>query len=131
MNGTIGNNPRRTRLIALPGHFSRDKGRPRRHENCLAALSKLHSPPVYAKNPRRKRQHLLGHTLKGIGMSLGISTNLEAVTAQYVDVRLERKQSVLETYHKALQPQKAASEKGAEQKEAPKKSKKKSSEMEL
>ena len=63
---------------------------------------------------------ILGHTLKGIGMSLGISTNLEAVTAQYVDVRLERKQSVLETYHKALQPQKAASEKGAEQKEAAK-----------
>ena len=47
---------------------------------------------------------ILGHTLKGIGMSLGISSNLEAVTAQYVDVRLERKQSVLETYHKALQP---------------------------
>lgn len=37
---------------------------------------------------------ILGHTLKGIGISLGISTNLEAVTAQYVDVRLERKQSV-------------------------------------
>ncbi len=36
---------------------------------------------------------ILGHTLKGIGISLGISTNLEAVTAQYVDVRLERKQS--------------------------------------
>ena len=34
---------------------------------------------------------ILGHTLKGIGMSLGISTNLEAVTAQYVNVRLERK----------------------------------------
>ena len=32
---------------------------------------------------------ILGHTLKGIGMSLGISTNLEAVTAQYVNVRLE------------------------------------------
>lgn len=30
---------------------------------------------------------ILGHTLKGIGMSLGISTSLEAVTAQYVDVR--------------------------------------------
>lgn len=45
---------------------------------------------------------ILGHTLKGIGMSLGISTNLEAVTAQYVDVRLERKKSVLEIYHKAL-----------------------------
>jgi len=34
---------------------------------------------------------ILGHTLKGIGMSLGISTNLESVTAQYVDVQLERK----------------------------------------
>ena len=33
---------------------------------------------------------ILEHTLKGIGMSLGIATNLEAVTAQYVDVRLER-----------------------------------------
>ena len=29
---------------------------------------------------------ILGHTLKGIGISLGISTNLEAVTAQYVCV---------------------------------------------
>ena len=48
---------------------------------------------------------ILGHTLKGIGISLGISTNLEAVTAQYVDVRLERKQSVLQTYHRTLQPQ--------------------------
>ena len=74
---------------------------------------------------------ILGHTLKGIGMSLGISTNLEAVTAQYVDVRLERKKTVLETYHKALHPQKNTTEKGAEQKDTPKKSKKKSSEMEL
>lgn len=40
---------------------------------------------------------ILGHTLKGIDMSLGISTNLEAVTAQYVDVRIERKKTVLET----------------------------------
>ena len=71
---------------------------------------------------------ILGHTLKGIGMSLGISTNLEAVTAQYVDVRLERKKTVLETYHKALHPQKNTTEKGAD---TPKKSKKKSSEMEL
>ena len=38
-------------------------------------------------------------------MSLGISTNLEAVTAQYVDVRLERKRDVLSVYHRALQPQ--------------------------
>ena len=47
---------------------------------------------------------ILGHTLKDIGMSLGISANLEAVTAQYVDMRLERKKGVLETYHKALHP---------------------------
>ena len=45
---------------------------------------------------------ILGHTLKGIGMSLGISTNLEAVTARYVDVRLERKREVLDVYHKAV-----------------------------
>ena len=45
---------------------------------------------------------ILGHTLKGIGLSLGISTNLEAVTARYVDVRLERKKEVLETYHKSV-----------------------------
>ena len=70
---------------------------------------------------------ILGHTLKGIGMSLGISTNLEAVTAQYVNVRLERKKAVLKTYHKALHPQKPAPDKGSE----PKKAKKKSSEIEL
>ncbi len=70
---------------------------------------------------------ILGHTLKGIGMSLGISTNLEAVTAQYVNVRLERKKAVLETYHKALHPQKPTPDKGSE----PKKAKKKSSEIEL
>ena len=74
---------------------------------------------------------ILGHTLKGIGMSLGISTNLEAVTAQYVDVRLERKKAVLETYHKALHPQKSNSEKDASNKDAPKKTKKKSSDIEL
>ena len=74
---------------------------------------------------------ILGHTLKGIGMSLGISTNLEAVTAQYVDVRLERKKSVLETYHKALHPQNSVSKKEGAQKDAPQKSKKKSSDMEL
>ena len=70
---------------------------------------------------------ILGHTLKGIGMSLGISTNLEAVMAQYVNVRLERKRAVLETYHKALHPQKPTPDKGSE----PKKAKKKSSEIEL
>lgn len=37
---------------------------------------------------------ILGHTLKGIGMSLGISTNMADVTARYVDVRLDRKRTV-------------------------------------
>jgi integrase len=45
---------------------------------------------------------ILGHTLKGVGIHLGISTNLDAVTQQYVDVRIERKLSVLNTYHKAV-----------------------------
>lgn len=70
---------------------------------------------------------ILGHTLKGIGISLGISTNLEAVTAQSADVRLERKKTVLETYHKALHPQKEP-EKPAK---SAKHNKKKSSEVEL
>lgn len=47
---------------------------------------------------------ILGHSLKGVGIQLGISTNLEAVTAQYIDVRLDRKQAVLDAYHKALHP---------------------------
>ena len=44
-------------------------------------------------------------------MTLGISSNLEAVTAQYVDVRLERKQTVLETYHNALHMEKSEQKK--------------------
>jgi len=66
---------------------------------------------------------ILGHTLKGIGMSLGISTNLEAVTAQYVDVRLDRKKAVLDAYHNALHPKQAA-------KQEAKKSKKRNHDME-
>ena len=50
---------------------------------------------------------ILGHTLKGIGMSLGISTNMADVTARYVDVRLDRKATVLEAYHKAMFPREA------------------------
>ena len=41
-------------------------------------------------------------SLKGIGIQLQLSTNLEAVTAQYVNVRLDRKLFVLDTYHKAV-----------------------------
>lgn len=73
---------------------------------------------------------ILGHTLKGIGMSLGISTNLEAVTAQYVNVRLERKRDVLDTYHQALHPQKQEKADATPEK-LPEATKKKSSEMEL
>ena len=46
---------------------------------------------------------ILGHTLAGIGVSLGLSMNFEAVTARYVDVRLERKKEVLDAYHNALE----------------------------
>lgn len=45
---------------------------------------------------------ILGHSLKSIGIQLQLSTNLEAVTAQYVNVRLDRKLVVLDTYHKAV-----------------------------
>jgi hypothetical protein len=38
---------------------------------------------------------VLGHTLAGIGASLGLSMNFEALTARYVDVRLERKRKCL------------------------------------
>ena len=47
---------------------------------------------------------VLGHTLAGIGVSLGLSMNFEAVTARYVDVRLERKKEVLDAYHKGGDP---------------------------
>lgn len=46
---------------------------------------------------------VLGHTLAGIGVSLGLSMNFEAVTARYVDVRLERKKEVLDAYHSAVE----------------------------
>lgn len=50
---------------------------------------------------------ILGHSLKGAGIQLGISSNLDTVTAQYVDVRLERKQVVLDIYHRAVLEPKA------------------------
>jgi hypothetical protein len=45
---------------------------------------------------------ILGHSLKGVGMQLGISSSLDSVTAQYVDVRLDRKRAVLNDYHNAV-----------------------------
>lgn len=45
---------------------------------------------------------ILGHSLKGIGNQLNLAANLGTVTAQYVDVRLARKQFVLDAYHNAV-----------------------------
>jgi integrase len=45
---------------------------------------------------------VLGHHTPQIGASLGLSMNFEAVTARYVDVRLERKKEVLDLYHAAV-----------------------------
>lgn len=45
---------------------------------------------------------ILGHSLKGVGIQLGISNNLSSVTEQYVSVRIDRKTSVLDTYHQAV-----------------------------
>ena len=45
---------------------------------------------------------ILGHSLKGIGIQFQLSTNLEAVAAQYVEVRLERKLIVLNLYHQEV-----------------------------
>jgi integrase len=53
---------------------------------------------------------ILGHTLKGLGMSLGITGSLESVTAQYIDVRLDRKKLILDAYHGALGLKKDAPE---------------------
>ena len=50
---------------------------------------------------------ILGHSLKGVGIQLGIKGGLEAVTERYIDVRIERKRIVLEKYHRAvLKPKK-------------------------
>ena len=70
---------------------------------------------------------VLGHTLAGIGASLGLSMNFEAVTARYVDVRLERKKEVLDAYHSAA-PEKP---KEAEPKKGKRAAKKKHSEIDL
>jgi integrase len=65
---------------------------------------------------------ILGHSLKGVGMQLGISTSLDSVTAQYVDVRVDRKKIVLDAYHNALH--------SIEKKEAIKNPRKKNIDME-
>ena len=74
---------------------------------------------------------VLGHTLAGIGVSLGLSMNFEAVTARYVDVRLERKKEVLDAYHGAVKQSDPAKAEKAEPKKAKSAAKKKSSDLEL
>jgi len=66
------------------------------------------------------------------GASLGLSMNFEAVTARYVDVRLERKKEVLDAYHGALDNAiPAAAKESATPKKGESTGKKKSDEMEL
>lgn len=77
---------------------------------------------------------VLGHTLSGIGVSLGLSMTFEAVTARYVDVRLERKKEVLDAYHgvvKQADPAKAEKVEPKKAKSAKSTAKKKSSDSEL
>ena len=74
---------------------------------------------------------VLGHTLAGIGVSHGLSMNFEAVTARYVDVRLERKKEVLDAYHGAVKQSDPAKAEKAEPKKAKSAAKKKSSDLEL
>ena len=74
---------------------------------------------------------VLGHTLAGIGVSLGLSMNFEAVTARYVDVRLERKKEVLDAYHGAVKQAAPPKDKETEPKKAKSAAKKKSSDLEL
>lgn len=50
---------------------------------------------------------ILGHSLKGIGIQLGLSGSLEAVTERYVDVRMKRKLIVLDAYHQAVLKEKS------------------------
>ena len=59
------------------------------------------------------------------------SMNFEAVTARYVDVRLERKKEVLDAYHGAVKQADPAKAEKAEPKKAKSAAKKKSSDLEL
>ena len=62
MTTKTGNNENaETRLTALPGNHSRNKGRPGSYGDCRQALRKLHSVPVYAKVRDERGKYLLGH----------------------------------------------------------------------
>ena len=91
---------RRERVSANFGQFLRHHGlrHIRFHDLRHSAATNMHelTGDFYSVG------QILGHSLKGIGIQLGVSNNMEAVTAQYVDVRLERKTFVLNAYHQKL-----------------------------
>lgn len=93
--------PERTQRISSEfGQLLRHLGMPhmRFHDTRHSAATNMHqlTGDFYTVG------QILGHSLKGIGIQLNLSTNLEAVTAQYVSVRMDRKLVVLETYHQAV-----------------------------
>ena len=91
---------RRDRISTNFGQLLRHMGMPhmRLHDTRHSVATNMHelTGDFYTVG------QILGHSLKGIGIQLNMSNNLEAVTAQYVDVRMERKLFVLNTYHKAV-----------------------------
>lgn len=91
---------RRERISANFGQLLRHAGMPhiRFHDLRHTAATNMHqlTGDFYTVG------QILGHSLKGIGIQLQLSNSLEAVTAQYVDVRMERKFTVLNTYHQAV-----------------------------
>ena len=92
---------RRDRVSASFGQFLRhqEMRHIRLHDLRHSAATNMHqqSGDFYTVG------QILGHSsLKGVGIQLGISNNLESVTEQYIDVRMDRKLLLLENYHKAV-----------------------------
>lgn len=48
--------------------------------------------------------NILGHSLGGTGLQLQLPAGLDATTARYVSVRMDRKRTVLEAYHREFLP---------------------------
>lgn len=93
---------RRDRTSANFGQLLRHAGMPhiRFHDLRHSAATNMHqlTGDFYTVG------QILGHSLKGVGIQLNLSNNLDSVTAAYVDVRLDRKRIVLENYHNAVFP---------------------------
>lgn len=91
---------RRDRVSANFGQLLRHLGMPhiRFHDTRHSAATNMHqlTGDFYTVG------QILGHSLKGVGIQLGMSNNLDSITATYVDVRLDRKRIVLDAYHNAI-----------------------------